>query len=275
MIDGINHITLAVSDIKKSLSFYKDALGLTCVHQWDKGAYLLAGAFWIALNVEDVSQLSPKTDYTHLAFDLPRDKFDAMVARLESAGVSPFKDNSSPGESFYFTDPDGHKLEIHHNTLVDRLSTIHGISRSTAADAEVLTRIACEAEAHWGFSQEYMAHFRDCYTVTSAYIREHPTYHHKGENGIDGFYGCSIPSEENAILDYLYVSPEAMGNGIGRKLFNHMVAVLADLRIRRIEWVTSPEAGEFYLRMGAKQEGQMESLVEKGRVVPKFIFEIY
>ena len=28
------------------------------------------------------------------------------------AGVEVFKDNTSPGDSFYFLDPDGHKLEI-------------------------------------------------------------------------------------------------------------------------------------------------------------------
>ena len=48
MINGVNHITFAVKDLKESIKFYKDLLGLKLVAHWDKGAYLLAGNMWIA-----------------------------------------------------------------------------------------------------------------------------------------------------------------------------------------------------------------------------------
>ena len=43
MINGINHITLAVKDVEKSFEFYKDILSLKPVVKWKNGAYLTAG----------------------------------------------------------------------------------------------------------------------------------------------------------------------------------------------------------------------------------------
>jgi len=121
MINGVNHITFAVSDLEKSLDFYVNLLGLRLVGKWNKGAYLLAGNQWIALNVDDAVTNERKLDYTHIAFNVISIDFQKMKDKLEGAGVKSFKENSSEGDSFYFLDPDGHKLEVHYNTLEDRL----------------------------------------------------------------------------------------------------------------------------------------------------------
>jgi catechol 2,3-dioxygenase-like lactoylglutathione lyase family enzyme len=54
-----------------------------------------------------------ESDYTHYAFSIDENDFAAFVARLTQAGVTSWKENKSEGESFYFLDPDGHKLEAH------------------------------------------------------------------------------------------------------------------------------------------------------------------
>ncbi|WP_041720632.1 fosfomycin resistance glutathione transferase [Alkaliphilus metalliredigens] len=124
MINGINHITFAVSDLEKSVEFYVDLLELRLVGKWDKGAYLLAGNQWVALNVDDAVTLETKSDYTHISFNVLSTDFKKMKDKLESAGVKSFKENSSEGDSFYFLDPDGHKLELHYNNLEDRLKWV-------------------------------------------------------------------------------------------------------------------------------------------------------
>ncbi len=111
MLQGMNHITLAVIDIDRSFAFYHEVLGLKPLCRWDKGAYFLVDDFWFCLNVDN--QRQPNPCYTHYAFTVDANNFDTMSSRIIKSGAYVFKENTSPGESLYFLDPDGHKLEIH------------------------------------------------------------------------------------------------------------------------------------------------------------------
>lgn len=119
MITGMNHITLAVADIDKSFEFYTKILGLKPLVKWDKGAYFAIGDFWFCLNV-DVNR-KPNPCYTHYAFSVSKGDFAALSAQIISSGTVIFKENTSPGESLYFLDPDGHKLELHVSNVDERL----------------------------------------------------------------------------------------------------------------------------------------------------------
>ncbi|HKQ10928.1 MAG TPA: fosfomycin resistance glutathione transferase [Rhizomicrobium sp.] len=117
-ISGLNHLTLAVSDLDRSIAFYCDLLGCRLRAQWIAGAYLEAGAFWLCLSLD--YEIAPQTDYTHIAFDVDADSFAPLAEKIGlSAPI--WKDNRSEGQSLYFLDPDGHKLELHVGTLRSRL----------------------------------------------------------------------------------------------------------------------------------------------------------
>lgn len=119
-VTGLNHITLAVADVERSLIFYRDLLGLTVRAAWPTGAYLEAGQLWLCLSHDDVARTSPHPDYTHLAFSVSEADYATLSRRLVAECVL-WKDNKSEGASTYFLDPDGHKLEIHIGSLETRL----------------------------------------------------------------------------------------------------------------------------------------------------------
>jgi catechol 2,3-dioxygenase-like lactoylglutathione lyase family enzyme len=123
MIAGINHITLSIKDIERSFVFYTQVLGFRPVARWPKGAYLLAGDMWVALVVDPHVRDAPLPEYTHIAFTVSSRGFGAMSARIKRAGVQVWQDNWTEGESLYFVDPDGHKLEIHASDLETRMQT--------------------------------------------------------------------------------------------------------------------------------------------------------
>lgn len=129
MITGLNHITLAVKDIDVSFRFYKDVLGFTPICKWQGSAYFVVGdvndtnALWFCLDYDRKQLRAPSPCSTHYAFSISADDFDKMSVRIIESGAMLFKENTSPGESLYFLDPDGHKLEIHVGDWRTRVTT--------------------------------------------------------------------------------------------------------------------------------------------------------
>ena len=121
MLSGLNHLTLAVTDLNRSVSFYHELLQLKLDATWDQGAYLSLPGLWLCLSLDPSRSTTPAVDYTHYAFTAAADEFAALVARLRDAKVHEWRDNRSEGASFYFLDPDGHKLEAHVGNLASRL----------------------------------------------------------------------------------------------------------------------------------------------------------
>jgi catechol 2,3-dioxygenase-like lactoylglutathione lyase family enzyme len=121
MLSGLNHLTLAVSDLDRSVAFYHGLLQLRLDATWESGAYLSLPGLWLCLSLDPMRQPEAAADYTHYAFSVDARDFPALVERLRAAGVPEWRDNRSEGASFYFLDPDGHKLEAHVGDLISRL----------------------------------------------------------------------------------------------------------------------------------------------------------
>lgn len=123
MIQGINHITLSVRDIEQSFSFYTAVLGMKPLAKWPKGAYLLAGDMWLALVVDEDARKRPLSEYSHIAFTVSPEDFTQMSQQIIQNNTILWQENKTEGDSLYFLDPTGHKLEIHASDLITRLQT--------------------------------------------------------------------------------------------------------------------------------------------------------
>ena len=123
MITGINHITLSIKSVAESFAFYTQVLGFRPIARWPVGAYLLAGDLWIALVLDQRVRAAALPEYTHVAFTVAQADFAALSRRIVEAGAPIWQPNQTEGDSLYFLDPNGHKLEIHASDLETRLST--------------------------------------------------------------------------------------------------------------------------------------------------------
>lgn len=121
MLTGLNHITIAVSDLERSLDFYINALGFKGDVKWRQGAYLSLGDLWLCLSVDKPDE---KSDYSHIAFSISQQDFTDFSHKLIQLDIAQWKENKSEGDSLYLLDPDGHKLEIHSGDLYSRLENI-------------------------------------------------------------------------------------------------------------------------------------------------------
>ncbi|KIL39788.1 fosfomycin resistance protein FosB [Gordoniibacillus kamchatkensis] len=124
-IQGVNHLLFSVSDLQRSIAFYRDALGARLLAEGRKLAYFDLAGIWLALNVEeDIPRRDIHLSYTHLAFTVAEAELPAWEHRLREHGVTILESRErDPRDrnSIYFTDPDGHKFELHTGTLQNRL----------------------------------------------------------------------------------------------------------------------------------------------------------
>lgn len=126
---GMNHVTLRISDLERSLPFYLDILGMTLVHRGNKDVYLEWGSAWICLLerpqlqvlTEDVG--SERAGMDHLAFSIAEADFQEAAEKLRETGTPIVRGPlyRGGGWSINFLDPDGIELELFTGTLAERM----------------------------------------------------------------------------------------------------------------------------------------------------------
>lgn len=147
------------------------------------------------------------------------------------------------------------------------------IRLAAAPENQLLADIAFKSEAHWGYETDYMERFRAIYKVTEDFIKYNPTYVIEEYDGIIGFYGLSRNYKEIS-LEYFFIEPQSIGKGYGKLLWNHLVDTCKYLGIEQFSIVTSPQAKDFYLKLGAESLGEVESLLKKGRMIPRLFYTV-
>ncbi len=115
------HTRMRVNDMEKTLTFYREVMGLEVVEQKvsPRGSHL---AFLAVPNSEELIELcsfpasgavTVQEDLVHLAFQV--DNLDNTIQELETKGI-PITDGptqSSSGSRFIFIDaPDGYEIEL-------------------------------------------------------------------------------------------------------------------------------------------------------------------
>ncbi|QQE78354.1 GNAT family N-acetyltransferase [Alicyclobacillus sp. SO9] len=141
------------------------------------------------------------------------------------------------------------------------------IRRATLDEASTLTSIALASKAVWGYDEAFMEQCREELTVTLEYIRSCEVYVAELEEQIAGFYGL-IPKKPDGVLDYLYVAPNLLKQGIGRKLWEHLLQTAKSLDLKIISIDAEPNAENFYRAMGAERIGVTPSGSIPGRFIP-------
>ena len=124
-VQGFNHVTIKVSDIKASLHFYVDVLGMKLVHSGTTDAYLEWGSAWVCLieKAQFDDQGEEQLGVDHVAFSISEEDFQEAVEILKEKDVpivrGPLK--RGQGWSINFLDPDGTQLELHTSNLQERM----------------------------------------------------------------------------------------------------------------------------------------------------------
>jgi catechol 2,3-dioxygenase len=136
----VGHVNLTVTDLERSLDFYRDVLGLRVTQRDEQSAFLAAGGYHhhVALNTWD-GEVQPRPPHSaglhHFALRFPDTAALAeVIVRLLQAGHQLLgATDHGVNLAVYLRDPDGNGVEL----MVDRPSA----EWPRAADGSIAMRV--------------------------------------------------------------------------------------------------------------------------------------
>ena len=142
------------------------------------------------------------------------------------------------------------------------------IRRVVPDEADFFSHIAFSAKAHWGYPPRWMEIWRPQLTFS-------PRYFEKSESWAAEFNGKPIAfytlqeKNGNAWIENMWVLPEYIGKGIGKKLFLDAVSRSRQKGHLILQLESDPNAVSFYKKMGMYKIGESDYPIEgQSRILP-------
>ncbi|MED1864590.1 VOC family protein [Fictibacillus nanhaiensis] len=124
-VQGINHITIRVSNLEESITFYKNVLGARILHKGNTDIYLDVGGVWLCLlEIIDAKPICKnQIGVDHFAFTVSKEHFPKAVLLLNEQNVRITRGplQRGGGNTVSFEDPDGNEIELFTGSLKERM----------------------------------------------------------------------------------------------------------------------------------------------------------
>jgi len=149
--------------------------------------------------------------------------------------------------------------------------TVDIIRLAKPKDASLLSDLALRSKGYWGYDADFLASCREELTYTSEQITsslycfkvaEHPSL------SIAGFFALNFLGSDHPELEALFIDPDFIGQGCGKKLLSAAIVVAKAHNAISIKLQVDPFSEDFYLANGAVKVGETESQSIPGRFLP-------
>ncbi|MGW6358536.1 GNAT family N-acetyltransferase [Streptomyces sp. NPDC055092] len=147
------------------------------------------------------------------------------------------------------------------------------IRPARATEAKILTDLALRSKAHWGYDADFLDACKDELTVGADEVARRRATVADRDGHILGFTTLE-GKPPTGVLGMMFVDPQAIGQGIGRLLFEHTIAAGREQGFTRLTIDADPNAESFYQTMGAVSVGNVPSGSIAGRVLPQMVATI-
>lgn len=147
------------------------------------------------------------------------------------------------------------------------------IRKARREEAGILTDLSMRSKAYWGYDDAFMAACTEALRVPEDAIEKYSTYVAEDGGRVAGYF-MLIVEDDKGYLESLFVEPEYIGHGLGKLLWDELMEVAKEAGVYEFTIDADPHAEGFYIRMGAEKEGEKESSVFKGRMLPRLRMKI-
>lgn len=132
-------------------------------------------------------------------------------------------------------------------------------------DLITLNEISFKSKAYWGYPDEWMEKWKDDLTMSEEEFFHSNILVVEVENRIIGFSSI-VENAENYELNHLWLLPEIIGKGVGKKLLNKTIEIFVKAE-KPIILLADPNAEAFYSSQGFVTFDKLESF-PKERFLP-------
>ena len=134
------------------------------------------------------------------------------------------------------------------------------------SDIPALSELAVRSKAWWGYDEAFLSACVEELRVDERQLASIALANDRDRIG--GFYAVEPITTGRAELIALYVEPQVMGTGLGRKLYGEAIRATRSLECTVLEIQADPGALAFYERMGATHVSERASDSIPGRMLP-------
>jgi len=109
-VKSMNHVSIFVPDVKKSMAFYQDLFAMPLLTRQDPGVNLNAGAGF--LGIYPAQGGATTGSINHMCFGMDNFDADAVLKSLNDRGVKASIRMRGETKELYFSDPDGIRVQL-------------------------------------------------------------------------------------------------------------------------------------------------------------------
>ncbi|MDX1959076.1 MAG: VOC family protein [Leptospiraceae bacterium] len=115
IVEGINHISLPVTNLKASTQFYSDLFDFEVIDDSSK-EYVYMTFDPIQVKLIKVDKLEQTYKFPVVSFAMDVDDFTEAIEEIEEKGIKIEKgpESTDTGESIVIKDPDGNLIELYY-----------------------------------------------------------------------------------------------------------------------------------------------------------------
>jgi GNAT superfamily N-acetyltransferase len=120
-------------------------------------------------------------------------------------------------------------------------------------EAEALSGLAMRSKAYWGYDEAFLAACREDLRLRRSEVVERRTVVAERNGRVLGVATLEGDPPDGG-LGLLFVEPDAIGDGVGRLLYRHVLERAGRLGFTQVTIESDPHAVAFYLAMGAERQ---------------------
>ena len=124
------------------------------------------------------------------------------------------------------------------------------IRDARTSEHAALSRLAHLAKASWGYPDAWLADWSEALTITAEYVRTHRVWVAEADGEPVGLIALEMGSPPE--IGHLWVHPAKQGQGVGKRLVDHLTEAAREAGITELHIVADPNAVPFYEKCGAR-----------------------